>query len=514
MSPARSELLDLAAEVFDDFPTFCSLLDIRTKSGGIIPFDYEKWHDEQRAFEGQRTGNDIVVKPRQIGFSTLELARDLRFAIVNGGTNTLVVGHDKDLVEQLFLTIKIMAGGLKRRNLLPPTKYDNVRELVFADRGSAIRVVESGQTKKSAQKKGRSGAIHRLHATEQAFWGEPKETMAALRGASEGAEVINESTPNGVGGVYYDVVQAALHGEGQAKLHFFPWWKHARYHAPCLPGFDPKPRDKWEEKLRAFGVSDQQIAWWRSKVDAPDFGLEKTLQEYPESIETCFRASGRMFFAPDSLDAIAGRVRAPLRRVEVVWEGRHLGWLLVFEEPRKNAIPGDYVVGADVAEGVDEDASSAHVLDRASGATVATMHSAMIEPGDFGLALAVIGRLYGMADVAPERNNHGHATIRALQREAKYLRIYKHADKKLGWRTDLATRPPLFDELARAIREKSTHTPDSRTLAECRTIIIDEDGKPRARASCHDDCYVSWAIAWQVRSKPRWKPEGFHISNL
>ena len=187
MSAARNELLEAAAEVFSDFPTLCSLFDIRTKSGGIIPFDYEKWHEEQRAFEAERTGNDIVVKPRQIGFSTLELARDLQFALIHHGTNTLVVGHDKDLVEQLFLTIKIMAGGLKRRNLLPPTKYDNVRELVFADRGSAIRVVEAGQTKKAAQKK----AVHPRSTKKRS----PLRAGAPLKAAARLAGV--EPDPRG-----------------------------------------------------------------------------------------------------------------------------------------------------------------------------------------------------------------------------------------------------------------------------------------------------------------------------
>ena len=73
-----SSLAEQLAEVLADFPSFCSLLEIKLKAGGLVRFDHSRWNDEQRRFEAERTGCDIVIKPRQIGFSTLELARDLQ----------------------------------------------------------------------------------------------------------------------------------------------------------------------------------------------------------------------------------------------------------------------------------------------------------------------------------------------------------------------------------------------------------------------------------------------------
>lgn len=108
-----ASLEDQLADIFADFRDFAGLPEIATKKGGRVPFNWGRWHAEQKQFEEERTGRDIVLKPRQIGFSTLELARDLRFAVTNEGVNVLVVGHDKKLAEDLFANLKVMADALE-----------------------------------------------------------------------------------------------------------------------------------------------------------------------------------------------------------------------------------------------------------------------------------------------------------------------------------------------------------------------------------------------------------------
>lgn len=510
-------LQEAAADVLGDFSAFCSLLNIRTKAGGIAPFHCDSWWSEQRRFEQERTGRDLVVKPRQVGFSTLELARDLHHALIVEGAQVLVVVHDAGLKEQLYLTTRMMAEALKAIGLLPKTRYSTKTELVFEKTGAAVRIVEAGETERAASKKGRSGTVHRLHATEVAFWGAAGETMTAILGSlTPDAEVVVESTPNGAGGLFYEDVQAARAGRSDYKLHFFPWYEHEGYRTTPKPGFDRFPRDQWEEKLRGAGCDDSQIAWWRSKVDDPKFGLEQALQEYPIDLDTCFRSPGRRFIEAGYLDAIAGLVREPKETAPLEFKNRRYGEALIYEKPARGMT---YEIGADVSEGIESDAHSATVLERKSGRTVATWWTDSIEPGDFGIGLAVLGWLYNTARITPERNNHGHTTIRALQHEAGYTRIYQADDGKLGWITNSATRPPLWDELAFAIRERATFTPDAATLAECRTIVRGKDGKPvalnkGAKDGCKDDRYVSWAIAWQMRTKPIWEPKGFHIRGL
>jgi len=498
-----------------DFASFASDCRIKTKTQGVIRFSPDIWHTEQKLFEKNRTGRDIVLKGRQIGFTTLELMRGLYLSSTRDSFNTVVVGHDHLLVQDIFANVRFAADGLESEGKLPKTSQDTVRQIRFESTGSSISVTEAGATERTASKKGHSGTIHRLHATEVARWAEPEVSMEGLLGAvpPEG-EVVLESVAAGAGGYFHNRVKEALEGRGRYKLHFYPWFIHDPYRTQPRDGFDPDPVNSYEELLRGLGCDDSQIQWWRDRVE--DFGTHRALGLFPPNPELAFRVTGNTYYDQEVLDELAELVRPPSDMVIVRFKGTALGELLVYKTARKGR---KYVVGGDVSEGIDGDAHSAHVLDWKTGETVATFHNARIEPGDFGLAMAVIGRRYNMAAVGPERNNHGHSAIRALKREAKYPNIYRADDGKDGWLTNKATRPPLFDELYYACRSGSAWTPDAGTYHELTTLVIGPDGKPVARDKgkpdgCADDRPVSWGIAWQMRSRPQTSLGLVHIPNL
>lgn len=505
-------------QLFESFEQFCGLLTLRLKSAGANGsytklFRYDDWHEEQQRFNRERSGRDIVLKPRQVGFSTLELARDLYFAITRTGVNVLVVVHDAEIAGQLFLTLKHFAESLQSVRKLPETIYSNKRELVFA-MGSAVRIVEAGTTTTAAEKKGRSGTVHRLHATEVAFWGAASETMGAILGCvpSDG-EVVIESTANGIGNLFYADVMAAREQRNGMTLHFFPWWQHAEYRIEPPADFNPATRcsangkpDQWESRLRALGCDDGQIAWWRSKVDDPKFGLERALQEFPIDLDTCFRAAGAAWFDASVLDRISALVREPLRLLPIKIGELAFEPARIYVEPELGA---DYVLFGDVSEGVANDGSAATVLNRRTKAVVATWWSNTVAPGDFGAVMAALGFFYNRALLGVERNNHGHAAIERLTAGLPdikcYPNLYTGPDERVGWVTNTASRAIMWDELATAIRDGSAYTPDAATLSECRSLIRDTDGKPRARGkstrskdASRDDRFVAWAGAWQI----------------
>lgn len=495
---------DAIAEVFGDFRAFCSLLAIRRKDGPPIGFDFEHWFAEQRRFDAERTGRDIVLKPRQVGFSTQELARDFWYALTHPGTNVLVVVHHEKIADELFQTAQIFRDALKDAGLLPKTRYSSKKEIVFAPPlNSALRIVESGQTNEAASKKGRSGTIHRLHATEVAFWGAAQETMASVLSCVPATgEVVIESTANGAGGLFYEDVQAARSGRSGYKLHFFPWYQHAEYREPVPDVFDGTPRDNTERRLRDAGCDDEQIAWWRSKVDDPKVGLEKALQEFPSDIDTAFRSAGALWLDAAVLDALATCVRDPMRPAPIVYKGRRFADARMYALPKPGA---QYVVGADVSEGIARDGSAATVLDRRTGEIVCTWWDDATPAKDFGAVLAVIGRLYNTALVAPERNNDGKATLAGLSDVANYPSIFHDSDGRAGWNTTPQSRAVLWEDLGYALRSGDALPIDRDIFAECRTIIRDTDGRPRARGkrsrsadACRDDRFVSFAIAWQL----------------
>lgn len=487
-----------------DFVEACRFYKIRTKADGKVAFDISRWHAEQVRFHRERSGRDIILKPRQIGFSTLELLRGLHQAQTRESYNVRVVIHDEKLGEALFRTVTIADESVRALGMAPSLGTDRAKELAYDKLSSSIAIGIAGEREHVAAKQGRSDTIHRLHATEVAFWAHPKTTMTGLLNAvPANGERLIESTPNGAQGWFHATWEASVRGDTEYKPHFFAWHDHDEYRLPVPPDFDGRPRDEHEEKLLSLGVDAEQITWWRAKVKT--LTLDVALQENPCDPATCFRASGRPYIEQETLDWLDTQARGPIRIDPVESDnGVRLGRLLVWADP----VMGDqYIVGADVAEGIGKDADAADVMSRATGETVATFWSDSIKPGDFGAALAAIGKQYttssGPALLAVERNNHGHAVITALE-TLQYPQLYKHTDDRIGWVTNGATRPVMFDSLARAYEERSTWTPDSAGVSEAKTLIKDTDGQPRARNKedddgAKDDRFVARAIAWQVR---------------
>lgn len=513
----RASLIDAAVPLLSDFAQFAQFLRISNQDGGgYVSFDYDNWRGEQRQFHEERSGWDIVLKARQIGFSTIELGRDVHYAYTHEGVQVLIVHHDQSLCEQMFRVVSNMVDGLVERELMPKPKAASVREIVFAHNGSAIRVVEAGVTEKVADARGRSGTIHRLHATEVAFWRSAEATLSALMGAlDKNGEAVVESTPNGASGKFYEMVQEALKGASKWKLHFFPWFKQARYRADVPPDFDPAPRNDDERALRAAGCDDEQIQWWREQLADPARGGEDRLkQEYPLDPITCFRLPGGAYVDAEACKWLATQARPHVELVEMVvttdtglWPPKHLGMLRVWERPKYME---EYVIGADVSEGVEGDESALDVSIKRTGETVATFATNTMEPGDFGLALAWVGRFYNEALVAPERNNHGHTVLRTLKSEktsvTPYFRVYMASDGNLGWHTNPQTRPFLFDDLATALKDRVAMSPDPTFAAQSGTLVRGQNGKPAAagkgtKGGAKDDAWVAKAIGWQLRQR-------------
>lgn len=520
--PDAAVSADDVAEVLGDFRSFCSLLAIRIKEGGqIIPFHWEDWFEEQKRFDCARTGMDVVLKPRQIGFTTVELARDLWFAMTRKGVNVQVIVHDARLAKQLWESMLLFKDCLVEAGLFPETRYSTEKEVVFKKSGSAVRIVEAGSTEQAASKKGRSGTIHRLHMTEVAFWSSAYETMRGVKpSAKDAEEIVSESTANGEGGLFHEQVMAAQAGTSGYKLHFFAWFEHAGYERVPGVDFDPEPVDEHESALRRLGVTDRQMAWWREGVNDPDLGLHSMLQDYPYSVETCFRSAGDEFMDEPTRLYLSHSVRDPIREAPISWKGKYYGKAAIYQNPQ----PGrQYVIGGDIAEGegVEKDYSACCVLDRKTGRMCAVFSSNKMEPGDFAYVMAVLGYMFNTAQVGPERNNHGHTVLRVLRRELKYPKIYRTREPeknkaiKWGWETNLATRPPLFDDIYAACRTKVYDCPDAQTCSEARTLILGSSGRPVARnkgkkGGAHDDRFVAWAIAHQMRSVPEWKGGTFN----
>jgi hypothetical protein len=510
------ELAEHLVEVLCDLPSFGALVEIPTKDRGKLPFGYDVWHPEQRQFERERTGRDVVLKPRQIGFSTIELARDLQFARTHEGVQVVVVVHTDAAKVELFSRVHTMVRALERLGLVPEPRESTKTGFRWDDVDSSIKIVEAGKDAKSAADKGRSGTIHRLHCTEVAFYREPEETMVALLAASDRAEIVIESTANGTGTWFHDCVTQTQAGRFEDfAFHFYPWMRHPDYVAdPRIYSTPPATRRHryWEDKLIALGARDEQIAWWRKTVSGPK-GLDKALREYPCTPEAAFTESAQTWLEPEAIDSLRAAVVAPIDERRVHRTERPCGPLRVYEHPEEGA---HYILFADPSEGVGNNEAAIVVIEHRSARVVACWHDNRTKPGELGHIVGTVGRLYNTALAAIERNawrrekgdqsDGGRTTLAVLERDERYplQRIYRDQQGKLGWATTGESRPLIFGDLQLAIDEGAT-TPDRKMVDEAASLVTGSDGKPRARAKRglrgDDGLFVAWGGARQVRER-------------
>lgn len=477
-----------------EFPRFCGLLSIQPKGGGgRIRFALSPI---QRKYNAARTPRDIILKPRQVYITTLEAARDLWFFLTRPGARVVVVCQSqtdgapfKDISEKF----RLFFDSLARAGLRLDFGRESFGEWSLPARDATMRIIQAGASEAAAAKKGRGGTVNRLHVTEAAFFERAETTFNSLLesvpGPEHGSEVVNESTPNGVGGFYYEQWQAATNGTSGYTPHFFCWWEHPEYTLPLEPDEKIVPADDNERRMMSLGVTPERLKWYRRKI--AEKGRALTLQEYPSDPATCFLVSGRGFFDQDVTNALIAQATEPI-------EKRERDRIRIWKKPESGA---RYLLACDTAEGGGGDPSGAILRNRATGEHCATIDG-QYEPPELARSAAKLGLEYNQSDIAVERNNHGHSVLQALEREQRYPKIYEHADKKRGWPTNAVTRPQMLDGLEDAHRRGLWTSPDVKVLGQMRTFVVPDNGKPQASTGENDDLVMAEAIGWAVRQIP------------
>ena len=176
-----------------------------------------------------------------------------------------------------------------------------------------------------------------------------------------------------------------------------------------------------------------------------------------------------------------------------------------------------YASGHDVAGGVGLDSSTSVFIDFDSfpAQVVGTYHDNDIKPDDFGDEIAREGREFGECLVAPEKNNHGHATIGRLKQIYPLERLYKtqREDVKVlnvqnmkwmeyGWETNSVTKTKMIFALVKAVNDGHLSLNDQDLINEAkyytRNDLMDKNSDPRL-ATNHFDLLMATAIAWQMK---------------
>ncbi len=470
-----------------------NLYKIVDKNGKLITFKRNKV--QQQFFKEKHTRN-IILKSRQLGFTTDTCIDTLDDVVFNKNFTSVIIAHDIESVKKIFKKIKVAWEHFDKdlKDYIGfQEKSDSANELSFSH-GSSIRVATSS----------RADTVNRLHVSE---FGKicakyPHKAIEIITGAipsvPEGGRIDIESTAEGETGEFHDMFWTACNrGEPQAnkqfKSHFFPWTDDEGY---TLKGDYDIP-DELKEYQKKLNLTDEQINWYFIEKETQK---DKMFQEYPSTPEEAFIGSGHKLFNQEKV-----------AEIETV-DGRIDGNWIYY----KDYVEGNrYALGADVAEGVGQDSSTIVIIDFTDKIpeVVAEYASNTIAPDIFAYEIMEGGKMYGNCVVAPERNNHGWATITKLKEiysnvyseksaESKMKRKQSGSGKKYGWGTTAATKPMMMYDLAQAINEGMLQCNSKNIKIELRTYDKEDLSQIRFddNQTKHWDLVIALAIAWQMRT--------------
>lgn len=275
---------------------------------------------------------NLILKARQLGFTTLIAVVWLDHALFNGDQRCGIIAQDREAVETIFRDKVKFA----YENLPPeirerfPLARDSAVELLFAHNNSSVRVATSM----------RSGTIHRLHISEfgKICANYPDKAREVITGSIpavplKGVTVI-ESTAEGRDGEFFRMVGIAEKNlasrkkltERDYRLHFYAWWMEPGYRMEARlvnvtrddhDYFDLVEQKVLEDMNQSVVIDPDQRAWYVATRDADFSGAEEKMwQEYPSFPAEAFQVStAGNYYAKDML---AMRKREGITRVPVL----------------------------------------------------------------------------------------------------------------------------------------------------------------------------------------------------
>ena len=516
------DLKRLYEDFMDDEIFARESLVVLDKQGNLVPMIHgpaqQRLHARaRRQAELQKALRLLFLKSRQVWGSVYVASRIFKRTIMQPGQHSLVLAHDHKSARNIFDHYKRFHDNYKPfRGVigLPKLISDRTDALEY-DNGSWIKIHTAGNANI-----GRSFTLHNVHFSEIGFYGDnARQLIASVMSAvpaTFGTEVWGESSPNGVGTEFYEMWQQAVDGRSEWIPEFFGWWEHPEYIKPleiAPDRFKASLTGEEREMRQQYNLRPEQLNWRRWIIANQLNGDEDLFkQEFASNARECWLSSGRPRFQLASIDRLP-IIHQPLRGgLELYDMGgekrlrfvqRERGEVVIYRQPKKG---GEYIIGADSSQGLDitggkgkadPDFACAQVGDRDTGEVVAKVKG-RFTPAEFARQLKLIGIYYHWAQIVPEINNHGWATVQALLAEDYPRNLIYHRIRTIdqdpqeradliGFLTTQLTRPQMISLLDEALRTGALIIYDLETQQELRTFVIHADGKASAAFGCHDD---------------------------
>jgi hypothetical protein len=549
------------------------------------------------------------LKARQVYISTIVEAILYAYTSQWKNIRSIVIADDDDGAEYLFGMQKTMHTHMiadwpyllekTKRNTLNRLEWESLQSWVMTDTAQNVNA-------------GRKYTYRFVHNSEAAFYPDFDTLTTGLYQSvpkRPRTMIINESTANGMSGGFYNQVMDCYRPKGKYndelgvwespggwKLLFIAWYEHPEYRMPTagemisLDGihfasdqgkneFLAREADlrveirRHHERLisrseMAFPYKDmpidtiiqQQLNWRRDTIKDKCHGDPQQFdQEYPDSVDTAFLASGRPAiniavvqkniilsrwsrpaaigsfrwtnpwedetgkkrFGPKILNGVCLNAGA----LRVAFDEDSHGLWKIWRRPERGYLYR-YCAGADCAEGLEQgDYDYAAMLDRLTQwnegtqfIQAAATFMGHLDTDEFADQLVMACIYYEMAYMAVERDKYGLSVIkRAVQ---MYYRFYYRNEfrtgyavttDEIGFMTNEQSKKDLVATLNEHVRTGQYRSPDPDFWGQARTFVRDQRGRLGAQGKredpsvrVYDDAVMGNGIALQCHL---WMPK-------
>jgi len=475
----------------------------------------------QATYLKRKGKRNIILKCRQVGFTTLNCIRALDLALWEANTRTGIMCHKLTLVKTIFNDITKFSYNWFLRDwghlYRPKEKADSSTALSFIHDGlgrpleSSILVLHDFRGK----------TVHFLHVSESARIEEDRLT-GSINGVPDNGEVTHESTAFGMEGEFYRLWQEWKTDRRSApcKGDFIPWYAHY----PENPDeWDPEGNEEWSSYelhlLKNYNnkITPNHLLWRRWCVKAKCGGSKDRFEnEYPTNDQDCFRVNEASVFEHSLIKFQSKHVKESIFRGFLLMNNKTIqlhdddhGYIDIWEEPNPSHT---YVIGADPSGGVGRDNAAAFVKCQQTGKHVARIWG-QVGPADFGKELYKLGTLFNKAYICVETNNHGHLVVHVLK-ESGYMNLYKRQTideitkkptKKLGFVTNNESKIMITEKFKTSCREGKTIIQDIDLIKEMTSFVqiaskTNRTCRREAVANAHDDLVIAASLADEMDS--------------
>ena len=246
---------------------------IQHPTKGLVRFDTYDFQDVcLKDFVDHRF--NVILKSRQLGISTLTAAYAVWLTLFYKDKNVLVIATKLSVAMNFIKKVKVALKGLPPWLVLPEIVSNNKQSIEFSN-GSQIKAIPTSDDA------GRSEALSLLIVDEAAFVRNFDELWMGLYPTlSTGGRAIVLSTPNGVGGQYYELYTKAEANENEFNPIKLPWDVH------------PEHDDEW------FNNESKNL----------------TKKQVAQELLCDFAASGDTFLSADDIEHLRQGIRNPLEK--------------------------------------------------------------------------------------------------------------------------------------------------------------------------------------------------------